>query len=158
MIIVIFLVCVGVSILGCWIFDEAGEFTGMATMGCGAIGSIVSFIALIVLLTNVSGLKVIEPKIKMYQDENIRIENQIMECVEKYQKYETEIFTEVAADSAIMLVSLYPELKADKLVKKQIEVYVANNQKIKELKEEKIMGNVYRWWLYFGSEKEDLKN
>jgi hypothetical protein len=59
-------------------------------------------------------------------------------------------FTEVSPDSAITLVSLYPELKADELVKKQIEVYVANNEKIKELKEKKIMGNVYRWWLYFG--------
>jgi hypothetical protein len=70
--------------------------------------------------------------------------------VKEYQKYETEIFTETAPDSAITLVALYPELKADALVGKQIEIYIANNEKIKELKEEDIMGDVYRWWAYFG--------
>ena len=150
MIIVIFLICVGVIVLGAWLYNDVEEIAGGVTMACGIMGSIASFIALIVLLINVSSLKSIEPQIKMYQTENTNIENQITECVREYQKYETEIFTEVAPDSAITLVSLYPELKSDELVKKQIEIYVANNQKIKELKERKIKGDVYRWWVYFG--------
>lgn len=153
MIIVIFLVCVGVIVFGAWIYNRVDDVAGGAIMACGIGGSIVSFIALIALLATVSGLKTVDAKIDMYQAENTQIENQITECIKEYQKYETEIFTEVAPDSAITLVSLYPELKADELVKKQIEIYVANNQKIKELKEEKIMGNVYRWWTYFGSKK-----
>ncbi len=153
MIIVIFLICVGVIVLGAWLYKHINQIPGGITMACGIVGSIISFIALIVLLVTVSRLKTIDLKIDMYQAENTQIENQITECIKEYQKYETEIFTEVAPDSAITLVSLYPELKADELVKKQIEIYVANNQKIKELKEEKIMGDVYRWWTYFGSEK-----
>ena len=152
MIIVIFLICVGVIVLGAWLYKHINQIPGGITMACGIVGSIISFIALIVLLVTVSRLKTIDLKIDMYQAENTQIENQITECIKEYQKYETEIFTEVAPDSAITLVSLYPELKADELVKKQIEIYVANNQKIKELKEEKIMGDVYRWWTYFGSE------
>ena len=150
MIIVIFLVCVAVIVLGAWLYNRVEEFAGGATMACGILGSIVSFIALIGLLVTVSELTAIQPKIEMYQIENANIENQIAECVREYQKYETEIFTDVAPDSAITLVSLYPELKSDELVKKQIEVYLANNQKIKELKEQDIMGDVYRWWTYFG--------
>ena len=50
----------------------------------------------------------------------------------------------------MFLVTLYPELKADTLVAKQIEIYTNNNQKIKELKEQKLYGKVYKWWLYFG--------
>ena len=150
MIIVIFLVCVAVIVLGAWLYNCVEEFAGGATMACGILGSIISFIALIALLVTVSELTAIQPKIEMYQTENTNIENQIAECVREYQKYETEIFTEVAPDSAITLVSLYPELKSDELVKKQIEVYLANNQKIKELKEQDIMGDVYRWWTYFG--------
>lgn len=153
MIIVIFLVCVGVIVLGAWLYKHINQIPGGITMACGIVGSIISFIALIVLLVTVSRLKTIDLKIDMYQAENTQIENQITECIKEYQKYETEIFTEVAPDSAITLVSLYPELKADELVKKQIEIYIANNQKIKELKEEKIMGDVYRWWTYFGSKK-----
>ena len=150
MIIVIFLACVAVIVLGAWLYNCVEEFAGGVVITCGILGSIVSFIALIALLVTVSGLTAIHPKIEMYQTENANIENQIAECVREYQKYETEIFTEVAPDSAITLVSLYPELKSDELVKKQIEVYLANNQKIKELKEQDIMGDVYRWWTYFG--------
>ena len=151
MIIVIFLVCVAVIVLGACLREGFDcEVAGNITMACGILGSIISFIALIALLVTVSELTAIQPKIEMYQTENANIENQIAECVREYQKYEIEIFTDVAPDSAITLVSLYPELKSDELVKKQIEVYLANNQKIKELKEQDIMGDVYRWWTYFG--------
>ena len=153
MIIVIFLVCVGVIVLGAWIANYFDcEVAGGITMTCGVLGSIISFLALIILLISVSGLKTLDAQIEMYQTENTNIENQITECVKQYQKYEAEIFTEVAPDSAMTLIALYPELKSDELVKKQIEIYIANNQKIKELKEEKIIGDVYRWWAYFGGE------
>ena len=154
MIIVIFLVCVGVIVLGAWLYNDVEEISGGVTLFCGISGGVISSIAFICLLVSVSNLKVIDAKIEMYQDENAKIENQITECVKQYQEYETEIFTEVAPESAITLVALYPELKADTLVSKQIDVYLANNQKIKELKECKISGDVYRWWAYFGSPTE----
>jgi hypothetical protein len=150
MIIVIFLVCVGVIVLGAWLHNDMHEVAGGVTMFCGIAGSIISFIALIALLVTISELSVIKTKIEMYQTENAHIESQISECVKEYQKHETEIFTETAPDSSITLVALYPELKSDALVNKQIEIYIANNEKIKELKEQDIMGNVYRWWTYFG--------
>jgi 3-mercaptopyruvate sulfurtransferase SseA len=156
MIIVIFLICVGVLVLGTWLYNEVEETFGGVTMFCGISGSVISFVTFILLLVSVSNLKVIDAKIEMYQDENLKIENQITECVKQYQQYETEIFTEVAPESAITLVVLYPELKADTLVSKQIDVYLANNQKIKELKESKISGDVYRWWAYFGSSTEKV--
>lgn len=150
MIIVIFLVCVGVILLGSWLYDSIDETAGGVTLFFGISGGVISFIALVVLLVNVSMLKTLDTKIEMYQIENSNIETQIADCVKQYQQYETEIFTEVSPDSAMTLVALYPELKADELVKKQIETYIANNQKIKELKEKNIDGDVYRWWVYFG--------
>lgn len=154
MIIVMFLICAGVIALGAWLYNEVEEVSGGVTMFFGISGGVISFITFIVLCVSVSGLKVIDAKIEMYQTENTNIENQITECVKQYQQYETDIFTEVTPESAVTLISLYPELKADTLVAKQIEVYLANNQKIKELKESKISGDVYRWWLYFGSPTE----
>ena len=35
----------------------------------------------------------------------------------------------------------------------QIEVYAENNKIIKDLRDQQIKGNVYRWWLYFGGKK-----
>lgn len=150
MIIVIFLVCVGVILLGSWLYNDMHEVAGGVALFCGITGSIISFITLIVLLITVGNLAVIKPKIEMYQTENAHIESQISECVKEYMKHETEIFTETSPDSSITLVALYPELKSDALVIKQLEIYIDNNEKIKELKEEYIMGDVYRWWTYFG--------
>ena len=99
---------------------------------------------------SISKLPVLDAQIAMYQDENENIETQIGDMVKQYQEYETEIFTEVKPESSIALVSLYPELKSDVLVQEQIKIHTANNQKIKELKEKKINGSIYRWWLYFG--------
>lgn len=150
MIIVIFLVCVGVILLGAFLLNNGNEIASGVTTACGVIGSIVSFITLIILLISVSELKVIDTKIEMYQYENTKIENQITECVKQYQQYESDVFTEVAPESAMTLVALYPELKSDTLVSKQIDIYIENNQLIKQLKEQKINGSVWSWWLYFG--------
>lgn len=116
----------------------------------GIFAALVSVVAIVILGIQVTKLSVIDDQIAMYQEENTKIETQIAEVVKQYQKYETDIFAEVNPDSAITLVSLYPELKSDSLVNSQIEVYVSNNQKIKELREEEIAGSVKRWWLYFG--------
>ena len=152
MILVILGVCVALILLGifmCEVLDF--EFAGPFFTILGAFAFIVVFIVTICLCASVSNLKVIDAKIVMYQEENTKIETQIAETVKQYQQYETDIFASVAPDSAITLVALYPELKADTLVQSQIEVYIANNEKIKQLKEKKISGTVDRWWLYFGS-------
>lgn len=107
-------------------------------------------ISIIVGIGVVSGRK-IDDKIAMYVEENQNIETQMNALVEQYMNYESGTYGELKGESSITLVSLYPELKADALVTKQIEVYIANNEKIKELKEDKIDLSAKRWWLYFGN-------
>lgn len=155
MIILILIICIAVFAFGIWAYDNIDEFVGGIVGFVGGVGAVISFIALIILGISVSNDKVIDQKIEMYQIENTRIENQVMECVKQYQEYETEIFTELKPESAITLVSLYPELKSDVLVSKQIEIYIDNNEHIKTLKKDKINGNIYRWWLYFGGNNKD---
>lgn len=119
----------------------------------GGIGAVIGIIALITTLclgiTCVQNSTVSE-RMAMYQEENSKIEQQIADIVENYQKYESDIFAEVTPESAITLIAMYPELKSDSLVEAQIGVYVQNNEKIKTLREELINAKVYRWWLYFG--------
>ena len=123
---------------------------GMLVSVISAIIAIVAFITFIVLCVKVSELGVLDQKIQMYEEENARIEAQISEAVTQYQAYEKEVFVEVAPESAVTLVALYPELEADTLVQKQVEIYIKNNQTIKGLKEKQINGTVLKWWLYFG--------
>ena len=152
------LVIFGASMLlgiAMWIiYDEtnAGEWCSVSS-GIGFLFSIIAFITIIILGIHVKSLSVIDSRIEMYEEENARIEQQIADVVEEYQKYETDIFMEVSPESAVTMVSLYPELKSDSLVQAQIEVYVENNKTIKYLKDKQIKGDVYRWWLYFGGKK-----
>ena len=150
MILVIFVVSIALLVLSFTVLswdDDISMVFGVP----GLLGCVVSLIAIVILLVSISNASVLDEKIAMYQEENARIEEQIASVVEQYQKYETDIFTSVAPDdSAITLVALYPELKSDTLVQSQIDIYVQNNEKIKELKEAEISASVKRWWLYFG--------
>lgn len=152
MILLIFGICI-LMIVGGFILDEKTGADSDICFGISGIGMLVGFFALLGLIivgVNVKSLSVIDDRIAMYEEENTRIEQQIADVVEQYQKYETDIFREVAPESAVTMVSLYPELKSDSLVQAQIEVYTENNKTIRDLRDKQIKGNVYRWWLYFG--------
>ncbi len=121
------------------------------------IGTVVSFFLFISMLTWCCSLihtigtgHTIDDKISMYQEENATIEENINTVVKNYMEYESKTFENLKDDDAINLVSLFPELKSDTLVSQQIEVYIANNEKIKELKEDKINLSKAKFNLYFG--------
>ena len=111
---------------------------------------VVSIVAMVININTIVDGRIIDQQIAMYQEENANIEAQIANCVTQYQQHEAEIFSEVAPESAVTLVALYPDLKSDALVAKQIEIYIANNEAIKELKEDKLDIITARWWVYFG--------
>ena len=110
----------------------------------------ISLIATIVLGVDYSEVKIIDDKIALYQEENTKIEEQINIIVEKYQTYEKGTFENCKIEDPTMVFVMYPELKSDSLVTKQIELYVENNKQIKKLKSEKLDYNLMAWWLYFG--------
>jgi len=119
-----------------------------------SIGGVIAGLALCIIIAlsiSLSGRMIIDDKIYMYEEENTNIEDQISVMVKEYQDYETDTFTDLKPESPVAMVALYPELKSDTLVQKQIEIYTANNQKIKELKEEKLSYKPIAWWLYFGN-------
>ena len=153
MILVILVIGILMVTLGIVLYDKLDygkDKIGKIFQIIGTVATIISTIVTIVLLVCVLNRVNIEKKIAIYEEENTKIEQQIADTVKQYQEYETGIFTEVAPESSITLVALYPELKSDTLVQSQIEVYVDNNKTIKELKSSAINAPVYRWWLYFG--------
>lgn len=128
--------------------EDCGWFWG------ALISGIVTAVFLVVIAINCFSLgtaHVIDDKIEMYQSENEGIEGDIDKVVKNYMTYEKDTYSEFKDEDAMNLVSLFPELKSDELVKKQIEVYVENNSKIKQLKEERLELSKSRFLLYFGS-------
>lgn len=153
MILVILVIGILMVTLGIVLYDKLDygkDEIGKIFQIIGTVVTIISTIVTIVMLVCVLNRVNIDKKIDIYEEENTKIEQQIADTVKQYQEYETGIFTEVAPESSITLVALYPELKSDTLVQSQIEVYVENNKTIKELKSSAINAPVYRWWLYFG--------
>ena len=114
----------------------------------GIISIFIILVAVISCTIEISKSTVVDNKIAMYQEENKKIEKEITSVVNSYKDYEKEVISNTGEMATILV--RFSELKSNKLVSKQIQVYVDNNNKIKELKEEKINNSIYKWWLYFG--------
>lgn len=68
--------------------------------------------------------------------------------IDDYINYESETFEKLKGEDSIALVTLFPELKSNELVNKQIEVYASNNAEIKKLECERLQYKVYSWGLF----------
>lgn len=152
MLILLFIVCCAVT--GVFWYrgrnDDWGYFHNPFLMCIGIIGVIINLLCIIFTAHSVVGGRVIEAKIQMYTDENTYIEEQLDILVSQYMEYESDTYKEFKNKDSVTLVSLYPDLKSDELVKKQCDTYVDNSNKIKALKEEKINLSTEKWMLYFG--------
>lgn len=114
-------------------------------------GFLIKLGVIIYLLIKLVGTSVIDEKIELYTTQNKEIENKVEEVVKQYMQHEHNTFIELKTDTSyITLVTLYPELKSDELIKQEIALYEENNKKIISLKEQKINKSLYKWWLYFG--------
>lgn len=93
----------------------------------------------------------VDNRINRYQHENEIIEQNIDTLLEKYLESQPDISIDLEVEeSSIILISLFPELKNDFLVKEQLETYIENEEKIKYLEEVKQQDAKMKWLLFFG--------
>lgn len=121
--------------------------------GFGIPGCLIGFIALIGIFVNIGLLvrgRTLDDKITMYEQENTAIEQSVDVLVKDYYKHESDTYSSLKPENAVLFASAYPELQSNELATKQLEIYVDNNNKIKELKEDQINLSKNRFWLYFG--------
>ena len=119
----------------------------------GILGGLIGFIALIGIFVNIGLLvrgRTLDDKIAMYEQENTAIEQSVDVLVKDYYKRESDTYSSLKPENAVLFASAYPELQSNELATKQLEIYVENNNKIKELKEDQINLSKNRFWLYFG--------
>lgn len=149
MIIVLIILTILAIFLGLITSDDY-ELTSMISFMGALVLGIVDLIVVAMIIINYENGLTAKPKIKMYEEENIRIEEKINTLVLNYMEYEGKTLKDFKTDNSMLLVNLYPELKSDKLVEEQIKIYNENNKKIKELKEAEIDIRIGKWLLYFG--------
>lgn len=125
------------------------------------IGTAVVIICLCILVTEYMSFGIIDNKIEILQQENAVIEQRVEGTVKQYQDYEIGIFTDSTQDvgsDVVVLVERYPELKSNELVKQQLDLYIENNQEIKDLKLEQLKKYKYELWLFFDLKVDQCQN
>lgn len=152
-IIFLIMIVIGLVWVGLATYDD--DLCGITVL-IGGIAECCVVIGMIIAGVNISQLQVADSKIAMYEEENNKIQEQISSIVENYKDYEKNTYTEslknidIKNTDVVVLAQLYPDLKADGMVTKQMDIYTENNNKIKELKEQKLDYQIAKWWLYFG--------
>ena len=143
----ILLLIIGIG-LTCRIFMD--NDTGEVFSGFGFFISVVALIGIIINIGILINGRTFDDKIAMYEQENAAIEQSVDVLVKDYYKHESDTYSSLKPENAVLFASAYPELQSNELATKQLEIYVDNNNKIKELKEDQINLSKNRFWLYFG--------
>lgn len=143
----ILLLIIGIGLFCCIFIDnDIGEvFSGF--------GLFISVVALIGIIINIGILingRTFDDKIAMYEQENAAIEQSVDVLVKDYYRHESDTYSSLTPENAVLFASAYPELQSNELATKQLEIYVENNNNIKELKKDQINLSKNRFWLYFG--------
>lgn len=92
-------------------------------------------------------------KVKLYEQENKKIEKKIDLLAKKYMDHESDFYKNFKKGDGVVLVETYPELKSNELIGEQLKVYERNNNKLLKAKKDEIYCNTAKWWLYFGGKR-----
>ena len=109
-----------------------------------------SLLAFFMCLAPITSQKAIDDKIAFYEEENQRIENSITIVVEKYLQHEEIVYDNLSVDDVNAYLVVYPELRSNDIISKQIDILTSNSEKLKELKSERADISTYKFWVYFG--------
>lgn len=152
MIWILFAIALLIALLGVVICSRSFDFedVGFALSIVGFSLAVVAGIVAIILTCCCADVAKVDEKIELYEAENAAIEQRMMEIVQRYQEHEQEIFGEITEKNAMAYITLYPELRSNSLIEKQMTIYYSNHEKIMYLKEEQLIAPLYRRWVYFG--------
>lgn len=92
----------------------------------------------------------IENRLSVLEEQNQIVLSQIEPLVQQALEYESTTYKDFKLDAAkvIAFTQLYPDLKANSFLNKQIDIILANQKEIKQLKLAKASLNAYHFWLW----------
>lgn len=90
-----------------------------------------------------------DSRLAVLEEQNQVVLNQIEPLVQQALNHESSTYKDLKLDAAkiIAFTQLYPDLKANEFLNKQIEVILTNQKEIKKLKLDKASLNAYHFWL-----------
>lgn len=92
----------------------------------------------------------VDTRLIILEEQNQVVLSQIEPIVQHALEYESNTYKDfkLDADKLIAFTQLYPDLKANSFLNKQIDIILANQQEIKKLKIDRASLNAYHFWLW----------
>lgn len=92
----------------------------------------------------------IDNRLSILEEQNQIVLSQIEPLVQRALEYESNTYKDFKLDAAkvIAFTQLYPDLKANDFLNRQIDIILANQAEIKQLKLDKVSLNAYHFWLW----------
>lgn len=129
-----------------------GEFQDH--VGILILSFVVNFISFIAILV-AGGIynydsSTINSRLAVFEEQNTTVLTRVEPLVQKALDYESSTYKDLKLDvnKLIILAQTYPDLKANDFLHKQIEIILANQEEIKQLKLDKASLNAYHFWLW----------
>lgn len=128
-------------------YDEIGE----VLCAISTILSLLSFIALIVVIVNYNAIKsTATAQMEVLNEQNEIVLAQIEPLVQQALNYESNTYKEfkLTPENIVAFGNMYPQLQANSFIQSQINIIVENQKEIKNLKLRIASLNAYRLWLF----------
>lgn len=126
--------------------SDNGPVLGMGIV----IGGTSLFCTLVAVAEYNTTVNTIDARQLVLEEQNQIVLSQIEPLVQQALEYESNTYKDFKLDApkVIAFTQLYPELKANSFLNKQIDIILANQQEIKQLKLDKATLNAYHFWLW----------
>ena len=92
----------------------------------------------------------INSRLAVLEEQNTTVLTQVEPIIQQALNYESSTYKDLKLDvnKLIIFAQMYPELKANSFLNKQIDIILANQEEIKQLKLDKASLNAYHFWLW----------
>lgn len=122
--------------------------------GIIVLGFIIGFPTLVAMLI-AGGIynydsSTIHSRLAVLEEQNTTVLTQVEPLVQQALNYESSTYKDLKLDvnKLIIFAQMYPELKANSFLNKQIDIILVNQEEIKQLKLDKAALNAYHFWLW----------
>jgi hypothetical protein len=111
---------------------------------------IIFFITAIVIGIYNFDKSTINNRLSILEEQNQIVLSQIEPLVQQALDYESNTYKDFKLDAnkIVAFSQMYPDLKANSFLNKQIDIILANQAEIKQLKLDKASLNAYHFWLW----------
>ena len=94
-------------------------------------------------------------QIAVLEENNTELLNEIQPVIERYLNYEQGTLASMKPEASTLIAyAVYPELKGNEFVARQLDIIEKNNNEIKERKLKLASLESYRVWLFMGEPKK----